>query len=95
LAQTTARLRDHTLRFKFLQLKRKVAPMKRICCLSLLFACSCAAHAQSLDADDRGAYLSAQFGDGHIDGGNAGDNRLMRWRTGELRVGRDLTFPPP
>ncbi|MDB5950340.1 MAG: hypothetical protein JWR65_2195 [Massilia sp.] len=72
--------------------------MKRIHCLPLLLpplfasllASSCGAHAQSLDADDRGAYLSAQFGNGRISGGNAGDYRLMRWRTGELRVGRDM-----
>lgn len=69
-------------------------PMKRIRCLPFLLPCllawSCAAHAQPGDADLRGAYLSAQFGSGRIHGGNAGDYRLMRWRTGEIRVGRDM-----
>jgi hypothetical protein len=66
--------------------------MKRICCLPLLLAWLCTphAHAQSNHADDRGAYLSTQFGNGRISGGNAGHYRLMRWRTGEVRVGRDM-----
>ena len=72
--------------------------MKRIRCLPFLLPCllpcllawSCAARAQPRGADLRGAYLSAQFGNGRIDGGNAGPYRLMRWRTGELRVGRDM-----
>lgn len=68
-------------------------PIPRLALLlawSPLFAWSGAAQAQSNDADDRGAYLSTQFGNGRIAGGNAGDYRLMRWRTGEVRVGRDL-----
>jgi hypothetical protein len=66
--------------------------MKRIACLSLLLATTCAAHAQTSPSDNRGAYLSAQRGNGRIYGGNTSesDYRLMRWRTGELRVGRDL-----
>jgi hypothetical protein len=64
--------------------------MKRISCLSLLLACTCAAHAQASPSDQRGAYLSAQLGNGRIDGANAGEYRLMRWRAGELRVGRDM-----
>jgi hypothetical protein len=64
--------------------------MKRIGCLTLLLACTCAAQAQSPSTDKRGAYLSAQLGNGRIYGDNAGDYRLMRWRAGELRVGRDM-----
>jgi hypothetical protein len=64
--------------------------MKRIGFLPLLLACSCAAHAQSLPSDDRGAYLSAQMGNGRIYSANACGCQWMRWRAGELRVGRDM-----
>jgi hypothetical protein len=58
-----------------------------ICALLLGWAGS----AQADEAtNDRGTYLSAQFGGGRIDGGNAGGNRWMRSRAGELRIGRPL-----
>jgi hypothetical protein len=67
--------------------------MKRLVCLPLLLACTCAAHAQETSpSDQRGAYLSAVRGNGRIYGGTTSDSdyRLMRWRAGELRVGRDM-----
>jgi hypothetical protein len=64
--------------------------MKHFFCLPLLLACACAANAQSPDPDKRGAYLSTQFGNGRIYGGNSSGNRMMGWRTGEIRIGRDM-----
>jgi hypothetical protein len=59
----------------------------------LLLGCMLAAqqqvHAQSqAEDDDRGAYLSATFGNGiiHIDA--LGEGRWMHWRTLEIRAGR-------
>lgn len=52
------------------------------------------------DPDDRGAYLSAAFGNGRIHGGNASGDRWMRGRTFEVRAGRQqhdvwgLALPP-
>lgn len=48
------------------------------------------AAAQVADPDQRGAYLSAQLGNGVIHGHNAVGYRYMRWRAGEVRAGRDL-----
>jgi hypothetical protein len=41
-----------------------------------------------IETEDRGAYLSAVFGNGRIHGGNAEGNRWMRGRTFEVRAGR-------
>jgi hypothetical protein len=64
--------------------------MKQLC-LPLLLACACAAHAQEAAPDKQGAYLSTEFGNGRIYGGNASGNRTMRWRAGEIRIGRDMS----
>jgi hypothetical protein len=48
------------------------------------------AHAQLFDNDKHGAYLSAQLGDGNIDGPEAIGYTRMRWRALEVRAGRDL-----
>lgn len=56
-----------------------------------LLACACLpAHAQMFDQDQRGAYLSAQWGNGRIYGDNATGYKQMRWRAFEVRGGRDL-----
>lgn len=65
--------------------------MKHIVCLPLLLACAGTANAQSAELDKRGAYLSAEFGNGRIYDGDASGNRMMRWRAGEVRIGRDMT----
>ncbi|MFL6672449.1 MAG: outer membrane beta-barrel protein [Massilia sp.] len=65
--------------------------MKRLASLLLLSGCSCHAAAQApLPDDERGAYLSTQFGNGRIDGDGAIGFRQMRWRAFEARVGRAL-----
>lgn len=49
--------------------------------------------AASSDADtDHGAYLSLEFGDGHINGGNASGDQWMRHSV-EIRAGRQLELP--
>lgn len=57
--------------------------------LPLLAACA-PSYAQLFDADQRGAYLSGQAGNGHIDGPQATGHTGMRWRAFEVRAGRDL-----
>jgi hypothetical protein len=64
--------------------------MKRLACLIALIASS-AACAQEPQTGQRGAYVSAALGNGRIDGADAGDYRLMRWRAFEARAGRDLS----
>ncbi|MES2755804.1 MAG: hypothetical protein V4693_00395 [Pseudomonadota bacterium] len=64
--------------------------MKLLCCLTILLAGTGGAHAQAGDPDKRGAYLSFQYGNGRIYGGNSSGDTSMAWRSGELRVGRDL-----
>jgi hypothetical protein len=49
-----------------------------------------AAHAQAAYTDDRGAYASFSWGNGRINGPDAIGNHWMRWRSLELRIGRDL-----
>jgi hypothetical protein len=64
--------------------------MKRASCLIVTLALSTCALAQTAAPDERGAYLSATFGNGRIGGPDTGPYRLMRWRAAELRVGSDL-----
>jgi hypothetical protein len=42
---------------------------------------------------DHGAYLSAEFGNGRIAGGNASGDTWMRGRTFEVRAGREQDLP--
>jgi hypothetical protein len=65
--------------------------MKRLACMIALAAASAACAAQDAPAGQRGAYLSATLGNGRINGSDAGDYRLMRWRAFEARAGRDLS----
>jgi hypothetical protein len=65
--------------------------MKRTACLIVMLASSTAACVQAQESGQRGAYVSTQFGNGRIDGPDAGDYKLMRWRAYEARVGRDLS----
>jgi hypothetical protein len=44
-------------------------------------------------ASDHGAYLSAEFGNGRIAGGNASGDTWMRGRTFEVRAGREQDLP--
>jgi hypothetical protein len=55
-----------------------------------LLAAAPASHAQLFQPDQRGAYLSAQLGNGIINGPDAIGYRQMRWRAFETRAGRDL-----
>lgn len=64
--------------------------MKRISCLLTLLASSSIVHAAEPSADERGAYLSAELGNGRIGGPDTGPYKLMRWRAFETRIGRDL-----
>ncbi|MET0857702.1 MAG: hypothetical protein ABWY27_13190 [Telluria sp.] len=64
--------------------------MKRLSCLAAVLAAAGGAPAQTPDADPRGAYLSAQHGDGRIYGDNLRGDRSMSWRASELRLGREL-----
>jgi hypothetical protein len=65
--------------------------MKHHLLLLALTAASCSAQAQLIaDGDERGAYFSAQLGNGSIDGPGAIGYRKMRWRAFESRIGRDL-----
>ncbi|WP_426175922.1 hypothetical protein [Massilia sp. TWR1-2-2] len=64
--------------------------MKRISCLTVVLAAAGGAPAQTSDADRRGAYLSAQHGNGRIDGDNLRGDRAMSSRASELRLGREL-----
>jgi len=54
--------------------------------LAALALCAGAASAQDVEGD-RGAYLSVAFGNGRIEGGNAGGDTWMRGRTFEVRAG--------
>jgi hypothetical protein len=65
--------------------------MKRLSCLTAVLAAAAGgAPAQTPDADQRGAYLSAQHGNGRIYGDNLRGDRSMSWRASELRLGREL-----
>ncbi|TFW30469.1 hypothetical protein [Massilia horti] len=64
--------------------------MKRISCLLTLLASSSIAYPAAPSADEHGAYLSAELGNGRIGGPDTGPHKLMRWRAFEARIGRDL-----
>jgi hypothetical protein len=62
----------------------------------LLLGCAGPALAEAADtlaATDHGAYLSIEFGNGRIHGGNASGEQWMRGRTFEARVGRQEELP--
>lgn len=69
-------------------------------CMAALLLHAAVARADTMDPNDRGAYLSLAFGNGRIYGGNATGYRWMRGRTFEVRAGRQqdevfgLTLPP-
>jgi hypothetical protein len=64
--------------------------MKLSALLLALLAATAPAHAQLFDDKGNGAYLSAQLGNGTINGPEAIGYTKMRWRALEVRAGRDL-----
>jgi hypothetical protein len=62
--------------------------------LTLLLASAPACAGEEAEAPlDPGAYLSAEFGNGRISGGNASGDTWMRGRTFEIRAGREQDLP--
>lgn len=67
----------------------------RVVTCTLLLACSGGLHAQESksmaagDAEEHGAYLSLQFGNGRMHGENTEGTRWMRGRSFEVRAGRE------
>jgi hypothetical protein len=64
--------------------------MNHAACLFVLLCCVADAGAQSPAPAERGAYLSAELGNGRIHGDGASGERGMRRRAFEARIGRDL-----
>lgn len=61
--------------------------------LPLLLGCAGPALADTEPDTDHGAYLSIEFGNGRITGGNASGEQWMRGRTFEARAGRQEELP--
>jgi hypothetical protein len=61
--------------------------------LPLLLGCAGPALAADQADTDHGAYLSIEFGNGRITGGNVSGDQWMRGRTFEARVGRQEELP--
>ncbi|MBA5687237.1 hypothetical protein [Rugamonas apoptosis] len=60
------------------------------CFISLLIFARFSFASSLLEPADPGAYASFTFGNGRISGNDAGDDKLMRWRPFEIRLGHDL-----